>query len=77
MESNNSSIGLNPFATLLTSRLKTTRSSEFVPRAFGADNDEVVVGGYGGRADETVENSAKSRNSKHSTKLPKSSQRVI
>ena len=41
--------------------LKTTGSSEvFSPRAFGADDDEVVGGVGGGGSDKTVEHSARS-----------------
>ena len=44
--------------------LKTTGSSEeLAPRVFRAGNDE-VVGGGGGRADETVVDSSKSKNEK-------------
>ena len=50
--------------------LKTTGSSEeSAPRAFRAGNDE-VVGGGGGRADETVVNLSKNEKSKKSMCMP-------
>ena len=68
--------GFSKLATLLTSMLKTTGSFEvWAPKAFGADGNEVVGGGGG--ADEKVENLSKSRKSKQSTKLSRSSQRGI
>ena len=52
--------------------LETTRSSEVsVPKAFGADNDEVVGGSDNGRADETDGIQAKSKNIKKSSKTKK------
>lgn len=46
-----------------------TGSSDSALRMFGADNDEVVGGVSGGRVDETVENSAKSKNIKNLSKV--------
>ena len=56
-------------ALSLISMLKTTVSSEKLAlRAFRADNNEVVRGG-GGRADETVVNLVKNKKSKKSTHM--------
>ena len=58
--------------------LKTTGSfMVLAPRALGADNDKVVGGSDGGRADETVEYLPKSRKSNHITNLSGSRQRSI
>ena len=57
--------GFSRIAAPLTSMLKTTGpSEESAPKAFRAGNDE-VVGGGGGRADETRKNSSKTRKSKN------------
>ena len=46
--------------------LKTTGSSnDLAPNVFRADDDEVVGGVGGGRADETAKNSSKSKKSKN------------
>ena len=61
--------GFSRIAAPLTSMLKTTGSSkESALRAFRAGNDE-VVGGGGGRADETVVNLSKNEKSKKSTRV--------
>ena len=62
--------GFSRIAAPLTSLLKTTGSSdESAPKAFRADGDE-VVGGGGGRANETVVNSSKNDKSRNSTRVP-------
>ena len=55
--------GFSKIIALLTSLLKTTRSLELGPKAFKAD-DNKVVGGDGGKADETVVDSSKFKNEK-------------
>ena len=52
--------GFSRIAALLTSLLKTTRLSESAPKAFRADDNE-VIGGSDDRADETVMDSSKSK----------------
>ena len=69
--------GFNKVATSLTLMFKITRSSEVsAPRAFGANDDEVVDGGGGG-ADETIGNLSKFRKSKFPTKTAKSKNRRV
>ena len=64
--------GFNGIAAPLTSMLKTTGSSGLsAPKAFRAENDEVVGGG--GRADETVVDSSKSSKSRRIVKSRKTS----
>ena len=61
--------GFSKIAALLTSILKTTRSSEeLAPRAFRTSNNEVVGGG--GRVDETVVNLSKNEKFRKSTYMP-------
>ena len=61
--------GFSRIAAPLTSLLKTTGSSEeSAPKAFRADDDEVV--GVGGRANGTVVNSSKNEISRNSTRVP-------
>ena len=55
--------GFSRIAAPLTSMLKTTGSSDSAPKAFRVDDDEVV--GVGGRSNETVKNSSKSKRSKN------------
>ena len=50
-------------AAPLTSMLKRTGLSNLAPKAFRADDDEVV--GIGSRADETFKNSSKSKQAKN------------
>ena len=59
--------GFNKITALLTSMLKTTGSSKkSAPRAFKADNNEVVEGG----GDKTVVNLLKNKKSRKSTRVP-------
>ena len=59
--------GFSRIAAPLTSLLKTTWSSdELAPKAFRADDNE-VVGGGSGRANKTVVNSSKNNKSRNST----------
>ena len=62
--------GFSRIAALLTSMLKTIRSSETsAPRIFRADNDEIVKDG-GGRANETIVDLSKNEKSRKSTRMP-------
>ena len=58
-------------AAQLTSLLKTTGSSELAPKAFKADDKEIVDGGgSGSRANRTVMNLSKNEKSRKSTHMP-------
>ena len=62
--------GFSKIAAPLTSLLKTTGSSELAPKAFRAEDDEIVSGGGSGRANGTVVNLFKNEKSKKLTRVP-------
>ena len=62
--------GFSRIAAPLTSLLKTTGSLESAPKVFRADDNKVVDGGGGGRANRTVVNLSKNEKSRKSTRVP-------
>ena len=61
--------GFSRIATPLTSLLKITELSDSASKAFRADDDKIVSGG-GGRANEMVVNLSKNNKSRNSTYMP-------